>query len=422
LPNGVGEYIWGDGNSPNSGGAGAVATGGGGTSASQASGANISQSKLLMQKQQQCNFYRGRFLNGWRHGTGTFFYANGSQYTGQWDSNQKHGEGVYVFPDGRIYAGLFYKDRIDESAIQSVPHNTILNPKASEDVNPQYRLNIDDVVDRFAQFMNNNSTNNEGDIPNFMLLKHQTKEIERLILRFNAVFKLCFKRLSDISNRRRGRENTDPLHLTGIDKTATKGWSKVELLMYASRSFYRKFYGSTIFQLKKLLRELTIMDGFYLNSYDISLIIDDMKASHLQTALLRQFDYRKNLFNSANTNSEGNVAEEPTTVPAVLLFPTDIGAAKIGNAMDNIFGDSSLESNVNDIKLPLVNPPYSDPRYPLLDREFVEIFVRAIAENYMKKLSIDPKAKSYRNISLFNVVYKILAEKVSSNSLFITYL
>lgn len=36
-------------------------------------------------------------MNGKRQGTGTFLYANGDVYTGQWLNDMKQGQGVYTY-------------------------------------------------------------------------------------------------------------------------------------------------------------------------------------------------------------------------------------------------------------------------------------------------------------------------------------
>ena len=38
------------------------------------------------------NYYEGMFLNGRRHGHGTFYYSSGTKYTGEWKGDQKHGK------------------------------------------------------------------------------------------------------------------------------------------------------------------------------------------------------------------------------------------------------------------------------------------------------------------------------------------
>ena len=37
--------------------------------------------------------YVGDFVNGQRHGLGSYFYANGDLYEGQWENDQKNGQG-----------------------------------------------------------------------------------------------------------------------------------------------------------------------------------------------------------------------------------------------------------------------------------------------------------------------------------------
>ena len=38
------------------------------------------------------NMYDGDFVNGLRHGYGSFYYANGAKYEGGWKNNMKHGK------------------------------------------------------------------------------------------------------------------------------------------------------------------------------------------------------------------------------------------------------------------------------------------------------------------------------------------
>jgi hypothetical protein len=49
---------------------------------------------------------------GVRHGAGTFFYADGSRYCGQWEDNVKCGYGVHTLPDGGVSEGMFKQDRL----------------------------------------------------------------------------------------------------------------------------------------------------------------------------------------------------------------------------------------------------------------------------------------------------------------------
>ncbi|KAF6082824.1 hypothetical protein HJG60_016695 [Phyllostomus discolor] len=62
------------------------------------------------------NEYRGNFVNGYRHGYGTFYYASGATYEGEWVFNKKHGMGRLTFKNGCVYTGPFYNDHIAKFA------------------------------------------------------------------------------------------------------------------------------------------------------------------------------------------------------------------------------------------------------------------------------------------------------------------
>lgn len=56
------------------------------------------------------NMYDGDFVNGLRHGFGTFLYANGAKYEGGWKNNMKHGKvkknqvkKYYVYPKYELF-------------------------------------------------------------------------------------------------------------------------------------------------------------------------------------------------------------------------------------------------------------------------------------------------------------------------------
>lgn len=48
-------------------------------------------------KAQGIDTYEGRFKKGVPHGIGTYSWANGDQYTGQWEFGKRQGEGVFKF-------------------------------------------------------------------------------------------------------------------------------------------------------------------------------------------------------------------------------------------------------------------------------------------------------------------------------------
>ncbi len=42
---------------------------------------------------------------------GTYLWADGRKYLGQWVNNKMHGKGIFTWPDGRVYEGDYYDDK-----------------------------------------------------------------------------------------------------------------------------------------------------------------------------------------------------------------------------------------------------------------------------------------------------------------------
>jgi hypothetical protein len=55
-------------------------------------------------------FYHGQFLNGKRSGQGTFKYSNGDIYCGMWKDGKKHGDGTYVYSKTKYEVTGNWKD------------------------------------------------------------------------------------------------------------------------------------------------------------------------------------------------------------------------------------------------------------------------------------------------------------------------
>jgi hypothetical protein len=46
--------------------------------------------------------YEGTFHEDLRHGNGTYLFASGSKYVGEFRKGKLKGHGIYNYPDGRV--------------------------------------------------------------------------------------------------------------------------------------------------------------------------------------------------------------------------------------------------------------------------------------------------------------------------------
>ena len=55
--------------------------------------------------------YVGEFRNGKKNGQGTYYHANGNKYVGEYRNGIRHGQGTYTFANGNKYVGEFKEDK-----------------------------------------------------------------------------------------------------------------------------------------------------------------------------------------------------------------------------------------------------------------------------------------------------------------------
>ena len=53
------------------------------------------------------SIYEGEWLEGKKHGNGTYFWKSGDKYIGKWVENKKSGPGKYIFFSGDVFEGEF---------------------------------------------------------------------------------------------------------------------------------------------------------------------------------------------------------------------------------------------------------------------------------------------------------------------------
>ena len=53
------------------------------------------------------NKYVGEFKDNKKHGQGTFTWTNGDKYVGEYKDNKRHGQGTFTFASGKRLVGYF---------------------------------------------------------------------------------------------------------------------------------------------------------------------------------------------------------------------------------------------------------------------------------------------------------------------------
>ena len=143
---------------------------------------------------QVTNIYRGEFQEGLRNGYGTFFYSDGSQYSGLWSNNLKEDDqAVFVNADGRMSVGKYRNDRVIETYEKSSASSHSLN-----DFTSYFRLNIMDAL------LNIHGCLDVTALPtvagSLLILQDEVSEIERIVLRFDSYLKGIYRHYRDVSN------------------------------------------------------------------------------------------------------------------------------------------------------------------------------------------------------------------------------
>ncbi|XP_074475407.1 radial spoke head 10 homolog B isoform X2 [Sebastes fasciatus] len=102
----------------------------------------------------QSNHYSGDFVQGQRHGQGTFYYAGGPIYEGEWRENKKHGKGKFTFEDGRVFEGELVDDQMMTHDLDGNNGPTPPLPGKTEDTIlflSDMALNIDCLLEKIPE-------------------------------------------------------------------------------------------------------------------------------------------------------------------------------------------------------------------------------------------------------------------------------
>uniref|UniRef100_A0A668ALE6 Radial spoke head 10 homolog B n=1 Tax=Myripristis murdjan TaxID=586833 RepID=A0A668ALE6_9TELE len=121
----------------------------------------------------QRNEYRGNFVQGQRHGKGTFYYAGGARYDGEWKNNKKHGKGKFTHRNGHVFEGEFADDQMVTPALSGIrPHPT--NDLFT--LVPDMALNIESLLEKIPQTQGN----------------MERQQVEFVIMRHNAALRSIY--------------------------------------------------------------------------------------------------------------------------------------------------------------------------------------------------------------------------------------
>lgn len=212
--------------------------------------------------------------------------------------------GTFIHPDGKITFGEYDTDRMVSPSLDlpSPPpgQNKTLPPSVSNDdfshsqvssshksvastiapkdqptlretesVNPQYHLNINDVLFNYPVLVSKTSHAN------------QTKDIERLLLRYNSSVRLILKKYSIAANMYRtiqssAKSSRRDQHPTLRPPTA---WNPLELLMHNKRAINEKFFTLQMQQVWQLARDCDMIGPLF-TAYDICECVKAMHKEH----------------------------------------------------------------------------------------------------------------------------------------------
>ena len=180
-------------------------------------------------------------MAGVRSGKGTFFYADGSQYTGDWSENLKEGLGIFYATNGMISYAKYSKDR-------EITDTGSTQMRATENVGIQFRLNVSDAFRIHPETL----------VESTEFRNNLTRELETLLLRYHSQIKTLYKRSTEHSNKRRIKEKYD----------IPTGLSKIDTVVHGARGLQKRIFALTYAQFRVFAQEVGFLGPQY-SHYDL---------------------------------------------------------------------------------------------------------------------------------------------------------
>jgi len=74
----------------------------------------------------------GGVKNGKKHGLGTYTWANGDKYAGEWKNDRRQGQGTYTWDDGTTKTGIWVNQEcIEKFSLRSTKYLKPNKPKSN---------------------------------------------------------------------------------------------------------------------------------------------------------------------------------------------------------------------------------------------------------------------------------------------------
>ena len=250
LPNGNGETLW----------------------------ANLKMSRLVTK--QMSSVYRGAMKDGRKEGNGSFIYADGAQYSGEWDKDVKHGEGVVLLGNGDMESTKFECGKRMNEPLKPVISSPAISGKKKDAAkktvkgespshvsatgSKELRLNVLDLV---AGLPVVDSREEGDDLPAVYVDKNSLpdieSELERIMVRYQAVLRKVYHSLTSSSKLDSRKDMIDVL--TGMGKSnkipRSSLFNPMDAAIVSSVVKHQAYLCTSLNRFKAYARELGVTNG-----------------------------------------------------------------------------------------------------------------------------------------------------------------
>ena len=306
---------------------------------------------------QMANMYRGEFKEGLRHGLGTFFYSDGSQYSGYWSKNKKQDDkALFISADGRLSVGKYDNDRVMESYERSTT-------RGIRDFTSFFHLNIMDAVANVQGCIDPSSLNTFAN--EIKDLQGEVEEIERIVLRFDSYLKGIYRHYRDIANsdrllRKLQREAAQKTKAFDIDEMHS-----IDSFLKSFRALDSRLFCMSYTLFVQLSREMNMLSSNF-TLYDIQRCVFQMQQQQRAISEAMQWYH---------PNSPDQTTSHSLAVTA--------------DSLDDDLRSNRIKSSTTALELLTeISDPYEMPaEYGIIERDFVELLVRCFVEKARKESS-----------------------------------